>query len=145
MKYFFREFIRHCELWQQAKSLTKVFPYPDHPHEAVQIAGKPEVAAAKLRVQHMMRAIGYGHKELKAFVGPFIVMMSFIDDREDSLVEAGLIGLTEHSKIPSMKLLRAVHQTFRDAPSLAPNDVPTQQVIDLANSYPAEWMPSEYP
>ncbi len=143
MKYTFRDFTRHIELFGAVRSLTKAKTDPES-DAVTDLTTLDPFKAKNYRIMHMLTADGCTREQV-SFYGPrFFCMHTFLDHHSDEFSKASFIVIGDGTKsVAPMKLFRAVHETFRGDPMPDFKSVTVDAVSALANSYPAEWKPSE--
>lgn len=145
MNYSFRDFTRHLELWGVARSLNEVEIDPES-KTVTDLTGLDPLKVKNYRIMHMLAADGYSREQIRHCGPRFFCMHTFLDNHSDEFARAGFIVIGDDTKtVAPTKLFRAVHETFRTDPLPDFKSVSVESVSALANSYPAEWKPSEYP
>ncbi len=142
MDYPFSHFLRHNELWPEARALSDVYPKPDEPggDQPIHVGADMSEMAVHLRIMHMLSADGCTPDERK-YRGPrFFFMQRFIALHRDAIRKAGLMQFDDGQvvTIPNA-ILRAVHETFRGEPLRHSDREMPEPIIERAKNYTGTW------
>jgi hypothetical protein len=142
MNYSFGDFRRHLEKWKDFMGLMEVRVESETLQLFNLAAPISDIRRKQLRISNMLIAEECSRDEIEFRVPRFFLMHTYLMNHEPEFRRLGFFILKDDGgkEIVPAKLIRAVHETFRGALPMGIHATPPQEIANLANSYPPEWI-----